>query len=137
MNEMIKNFFEIMRRFFADLVNIIIGSDPMILTSSYSIEFKDNLRAVKNTVRLFREAVEYLIAPVKDHYEELEKIKGSNYRQQFIERLVHSTKNHKALYDFDEKFYKFPCYFRRSAIRHAIGAVSSYMSNHKSWEENR
>ena len=119
-----------MRRFFADLVNIIIGSDPMILTSSYSIEFKDNLRAVKNTVRLFREAVEYLITPVKDHYEELEKIKGSNYRQQFIERLVHSTKNHKALYDFDQKFYKFPSYFRRSAIRQAIGAVSSYMTNH-------
>ena len=108
----------------------------MIHTSSYSIEFKNNLRAVKNTVLLYREAVEYLIAPVKDHYEELEKIKGSNYRQQFIERLVHSTKNHKALYDFDEKFYKFPSYFRRSAITHAIGAVSSYMTNHKLWEEN-
>jgi len=48
----------------------------MIHTSSYSIEFKNNLRAVKNTVLLYREAVEYLIAPVKDHYEELEKIKG-------------------------------------------------------------
>ncbi len=51
-----------MRRFFADLVNIIIGSDSMIFTSSDAIEFKHNLRAVKNTVRLFREAVEYLIA---------------------------------------------------------------------------
>jgi hypothetical protein len=60
-----------MRRFFADLVNIIIGSDPMILTSSYAIEFKNNHRAVKNTVLLYREAVEYLIVPVKDHYEEL------------------------------------------------------------------
>ena len=99
----------------------------MIHTSSYSIEFKDNLRAVKNTVLLYREAVEYLIAPVKDHYEELEKIKGSNYRQQFIERLVHSTKNHKALYDFDEKFYKLHRYFRRSEITHAIVAVTSYM----------
>ena len=36
-----------MRRFFADLVNIIIGSDSMIFTSSDAIEFKNNLRAVK------------------------------------------------------------------------------------------
>ena len=103
----------------------------MICTSSYAVEFKNNLGTVKNTVLLYRKAVEYLIKPVKDHYEELEKIKGSNYQQQFIEHLVHGTKNHKAVYD-----YKFPSYFRRSAITHAIGAVSSYMSNHKLWEEN-
>lgn len=108
----------------------------MNLTSSYSVEFKNNLRTVKNTVLLYRKAVEYLIKPVKDHYEELEKIKGSNYQQQFIEHLVHTTKNHKAVYDFDKEFYKFPSYFRRSAITHAIGAVSSYMSNHQLWEEN-
>ena len=108
----------------------------MYTTSSYSIEFKNNLGTVKNTVLLYRKAVEYLMTPVKDHYEELDKIKGSNNRQQFIERLVHSTKNHKAVYDFDDKFYKFPSYFRRSAINQAIGAVSSYMSNHKLWEEN-
>ena len=35
-------------------------------TSSYSIEFKNNLRAVKNTVLLYRKAVEYLTVPVKD-----------------------------------------------------------------------
>ena len=105
-------------------------------TSSYSIEFKNNLRAVKNTVLLYRKAVEYLTVPVKDHYEKLEKIKGANYQQQYIEHLVHSTKNHKAVYDFDKQFYKFPSYFRRSAITHAIGAVSSYMSNHKLWKEN-
>ena len=108
----------------------------MICTSSYAVEFKNNLRTVRNTVLLYRKAVEYLIKPVKDHYEELEKINGSNYQRQFIEHLIHSTKNHKAVYDFDEIFYKFPSYFRRSAITHAIGAVSSYMSNHKLWEEN-
>ena len=80
----------------------IHGSYPMNLTSSYSVEFKNNLRTVKNTVLLYRKAVEYLIKPVKDHYEELEKIKGSNYQQQFIEHLVHTTKNHKAVYDFDK-----------------------------------
>jgi homospermidine synthase len=59
-------------------------------TSSYSIEFKNNLRAVKNTVLLYRKAVEYLTVPVKDHYEKLEKIKGANYQQQYIEHLVHT-----------------------------------------------
>ena len=54
----------------------------MICTSSYAVEFKNNLRTVRNTVLLYRKAVEYLIKPVKDHYEELEKINGSNYQRQ-------------------------------------------------------
>lgn len=105
-------------------------------TVSYAVELKHNLDAVKNTVGLYRAAVEYLLKPVKDHYEELQKIKGSLKQQQYIEHLVHSTKNRKAVYAFDERFYKFPSYLRRSAITHAIGAVFSWKSNWKNWEEN-
>lgn len=32
------------------------------------------------------------------------------------ESLIHSTEAHEAVCDFDQKFNKLPCYFRRSAI---------------------
>ena len=103
---------------------------------SYSVELKHNLNAVNNTVLIYRAAVNWLLDPVKDHYEELLLIEGSLKRQQFIERLVHSTKDRKAVYPFDECFYKFPSYLRRSAITQAIGAVFSWKSNLKNWEED-
>ena len=103
---------------------------------SYSVELKHNLNAVNNTVLIYRAAVNWLLDPVKDHYEELLLIEGSLMRQQFIERLVHSTKDRKAVYPFDECFYKFPSYLRRSAITQAIGAVFSWKSNLKNWEED-
>ena len=105
-------------------------------TVSYSVELKHNLDAVNNTVLIYRAAVNYLLGPVKDHYEELKMIDKSLERQQFIEHLVHSTKNRKAVYPFDECFCKFPSYLRRSAIMHAIGTVFSWKSNLKNWEEN-
>ena len=40
-------------------------------------------------------------------------------------------------YDFDKLFYKFPSYFRRSAIQDALGSVSSYKSNLANWEKTR
>ena len=103
---------------------------------SYSVELKHNLNAVNNTVLIYRAAVNWLLGPVKDHYEELRLIERSLERQQFIERLVHSTKNRKAVYAFDECFFKFPSYLRRSAITQAIGAVFSWKSNLRNWEEN-
>ena len=71
----------------------------MILNSSYSIEIFHNLNAVSQTVSFYREAVNYLLTPVKDHLAELKEISGSMKRQQFIERLVHTTKARKAVYD--------------------------------------
>ena len=60
-------------------------------------------------------------------------INTSNVKQQYAERMIHSTKNRVAVYDFDQKFYKFPSYLRRAAITEAIGKVSSYKSNLENW----
>ena len=52
-----------------------------------------------------------------------------------MESLIHSTKNNLAKYPkFDNQFYKFPAYFRRSAISDAIGIVSAYKSQIENWE---
>ena len=48
---------------------------------------------------------------------------------------MHSTKRNRAVYDFDCLFPKMPSYLRRSAITHALGAVSSYRTRLAQWEE--
>ena len=57
-------------------------------------------------------------------------------RKTYIERLIHNTKNRKAVYNFDQKFYKFPFYLMRAAIAEALGNVQAYMSNIDSWVKN-
>ena len=108
----------------------------MKLLSSYSIEIFGNLNAVNETIDYYREAVKYLITPVMEHRDEIREISDSKKRQRFVEKIVHGTENREAEYDFDQKFYKFPSYFLRCAITAAIGAVMSWMSNYKNWEEN-
>ena len=107
-----------------------------IHTSSYSVEIRDLHKALKRTIDIYRSAVNYLLTPVLDHWDDVEKINGSNQKMNFVETLIHTTKNHLALYDFDEQYYKFPSYLRRTAIVAAIGAVSSYQTNHKNWIDN-
>ena len=66
-------------------------------------------------------------------------IEGHYYQRRkmnYVEKLVHNTRNNKAIYVFDDKFYKFPSYLRRSAITKAIGIVSSYMSQIENWKAN-
>ena len=54
----------------------------------------------------------------------------------YTEKLIHSTDEHQARYDFDEKFPKFPSYLRRAVLNCAIGLVSSYRSNLANWEKD-
>lgn len=61
--------------------------------------------------------------------------KGVTSRRRAGDLLVHSTNKNTARYpEFDERFRNFPAYMRRAVIADALGMVSSYMSNHASWE---
>lgn len=106
------------------------------ITTSYGVEIRNAHKALKRTIDIYRSATNYLLTPVMDHWKTIASINGSNQRMNYVESIVHSTEKHKALYDFDKQFYKFPSYLRRSAITAAIGAVSSYQSNHKNWVDN-
>ena len=108
----------------------------MKITQSYGIKFKGGYKAVKRTIVIFNDAVNYLITPVQDHYDAIVKLGNSKMKMNFVEKLVHHTRNNKAVYDFDNKFYKFPSYLRRSAITKAVGIVSSYMSQMEKWKAN-
>lgn len=50
--------------------------------------------------------------------------------------LIHTTKDSIAKYPmFDERFPYMPSYMRRAIVADALGIVSSYVSNHKNWED--
>lgn len=108
----------------------------MDIFSTYSVKIKHYNHIFKDTVKVYREAVDFLIDVCLENGEELSSIDGSLNKQRFIETLCHTTKNNKAIYDFDNKFYKFPSYLRRGAISEAIGKVNSYKSNLNNWKVN-
>lgn len=92
--------------------------------------------ALINTINLYREAVAFLIDIFNKEWTNLEPLTGKN-RNNFAEKLVHSTNKNIATYDFDDKFNKFPSYLRRCAIQDALGIVSSYRSNLNNYELDR
>ena len=106
----------------------------MKVTQSYGVKFKGGYKAIKRTIVIFNEAVNYLITPVQENFDDIAKLESSLRKMNYVEKLVHNTRNNKAIYDFDDKFYKFPSYLRRSAITKAIGIVSSYMSQIENWK---
>ena len=104
----------------------------MQVTTSYKIKItNDNL--FKDTLNIYRDALSYLINVVNLEWEKVVKIEYSKSQVMFIERLVHNTSKRTVLYDFDDRFYKFPSYLRRAAISEAIGKVLSFHTNYNHW----
>ena len=103
--------------------------------ASYPIQIKHIDRALKDTVRIYQDAVAYLIDIVTLRFDDIKDMSDLAARKH-IEDLVHGTTKRTAVYKaFDERFYKFPSYFRRAAITAAIGAVRSWQSMVKNWED--
>lgn len=108
----------------------------MKIYSTYKVKIKHYNCIFKDTVVVYRNAVDYLIRVCLENWENLSTIEGSLLKQRYVETLIHTTKTNVAVYDFDIHFYKLPSYIRRGAISEAIGKVSSYKSNLANWEEN-
>lgn len=110
----------------------------MEIITTYSVKIKHYNKIFKNTVALYRQAVDFLINVCLEEWDSIQLIENIKFKKLYVEKLIHKTKqNQKVKYDFDTFFYKFPSYLRRSAIAEAIGKVSSYKSNYKNWELNQ
>lgn len=110
----------------------------MKIVSTYSVKIKHYNKIFSDTVKIYRSAVDFLISVCNDNYDVISHIEGQKFRQRYVESLIHRTKdNPRTVYDFDDRFYKFPSYLRRSAISEALGRVSSYRSNLENWERNK
>lgn len=102
----------------------------MHIISSYSVKIRKYSRIFNDTAKIYREAVDYFIHVCLSEWNVLESIDGNLAKQRYIETCTHVTKTNKSpLFAFDQQFYKFPSYLRRSAISAAIGKVLSYKRN--------
>ena len=109
----------------------------MNIFSSYKVKIKDYNKIFEQTVCIYREAVSFFIGICDKEWDSLEGL-SSVSRCSMIERLsVETKKNPAPKYNFNERFYKMPCYLRRSAINTATGAYSSYYSNLQNWNKNK
>ncbi len=109
----------------------------MKVLTSYSVKIKHYNRIFNDTVRVYREAVSFLIDVCVKEWAAISPINGILLRQQYVERLCHANKsNPNPKYGFDKRFYKFPSHLLRAAINEAIGRVSSYMSNLANWKSS-
>ena len=108
----------------------------MKITSSYGMKLMGDLNALENSIRIYRDALHFVIPIVDMHWDEVKDFEYSNQRVMYVEKLIHSTANRQACYNFDEKFPKFPTYLRRAVLNRALGIVSSYRSNLVNWEKD-
>lgn len=107
----------------------------MRITSSYGMKLKGDLTALETSIRVYRQALSFIIPIINDEWEVLSEFEYTNQKYNLIEKWIHSTAKNQARFDFDKQFPKFPTYLRRSAIAKALGIVSSYRSNLSNWEK--
>lgn len=108
----------------------------MKIFSTYSVKIKHYNHIFKDTVSIYRHAVDFLINVCLNEWNDISDIQNNLLKQKYIEHLCHKTANNQnpKYNDFDKQFYKFPSYLRRGAINEAVGKVSSYKSNLANWE---
>ena len=106
----------------------------MKIISSYGVELRKQNIPIRQTLEIYRSAVRYLVKVYESVWEELAQIEESKKRFNAAEHLVHTTKRNPARFDFDFCFPKIPSYFRRAAVQHALGSVSSYQTRLEQWK---
>lgn len=108
----------------------------MKVYSSYKVKIKHYNNIFKQTVEIYRNAVSFFIDVCDKEWDTLKPLKNLERCSKIEKLTIQTKKNQNPKYDFNERFYKMPVYFRRSAINTATGCYSSYYSNLKNWEAN-
>ena len=99
----------------------------MKIMTAYGVGIKHYNHILNDSVRIYRDAVDFLIDVCLKEWDSISVINGLQSRCIYVESLAHKTKKRPVvLYNFDHEFYKFPSYLLRSAICCALGKVSSY-----------
>ena len=106
----------------------------MKIVTSYSIRLGQASACLKDTLVLYREAVDWFICVINAEWNAFADCVNHQMAVSVTEKLcVRTAKNGCPKYSFTDSFYKFPSYLRRAAIMEAFGLVSSYRSNLTNW----
>ena len=107
----------------------------------YSQKIKHYNHIFRDTVDAYRAAVSFFISVCMEEWEHISFQTSPQRRMNALEAMTHPTAKRPEVpycFDFaDKRFYKFPCYLRRSACMEAIGKVSSYKSHLMNWEKDK
>ena len=105
--------------------------------STYKVRLgKDLPCRLQPTLDLYKGAVIFFVDVILREWDSFASLSHTNEADKVAESLCISTASRpETKYRFDEHYYKFPCYLRRSAIMKAHGLVSSYKSNLANWEK--
>ena len=106
----------------------------MKITSTYPAKIKEYNHIFKDTLALYRNAVDFYINLMLSEWASFDKLLSTQAVNLAEKLSVTTGKRPVVKYDFGVSFYKFPCYLRRAAIAESFGMVSSYRSNYKKWE---
>ena len=107
----------------------------MKIMSNYAIKINGDLKALDDSIVIYRETLRFVIPIVDAHWNEMKEFNSNKFRMSYIENLIHNTQGNEAIYSFDKNFPKFPTYLRRATLNKAIGIVSSYRSSLENWEK--
>ena len=110
----------------------------MKIAKSLLHKITNQTRIFEETLTVYNEAHSFIIEVIDAEFADVEDITTKTIVPA-VEKLIHATaKNPLPKYsEFNQRFYKFPSYFRRSAIASAFGKVKSYRSNLNNWEVER
>jgi len=86
------------------------------------------------TLEVYNDALSFIIEVIDREFNDFNGISTKSIVP-LVEKFIHATKTNPLpkYKKFNQRFYKFPSYFRRSAIASAYGKVKSYRSNYQNW----
>lgn len=93
----------------------------MRIISGYRVEILKLHRPLERTLRVCREAVDWLHPVMEREWEALSMIGSEKRRFNAAEKLIHTTARNRAKYAFDAAFPKMPSYLRRAVLQHVLG----------------
>ncbi|WKB36181.1 hypothetical protein QS257_02730 [Terrilactibacillus sp. S3-3] len=106
------------------------------MKQSKTLRYKilNHARIFDTTVEIYNQALHFIIDVIDNEFPSFDGI-STKSMVTLVKKLIHRTaRNPQPKYpEFNEKFHKFPSYFRRSAIATAYGKVKSYRSNLNNW----
>ena len=107
----------------------------MQITASYKVEILQLHTPLKKTLKIYREAVDWLLPVIDSEWDRISAQDGPKRQFNYAEHLIHKTKDNEPDYPFDEVFPKMPSYFRRSVLQKVLGTVRAYHTNMDKWKE--
>jgi len=95
-------------------------------------------RIFDETVDIYNQALSFIIDVIDAEFGDISMFSTKDMVM-MVEKLIHTTKSNPLpkYKEFNQRFYKFPSYFRRAAIASAVGKVNSFRSNYQNWWEEK